>query len=99
MVALIARRSKYDFWIPDKILTLETKIQIKKYFSEIENFDRKIFPNFFSDQKKSYPKIEKIFFSKNRFSRFLDPKKNDPKKIPNIFFDQNFRSRKNIFLI
>ena len=28
MVALIARRSKYDFWIPDEILTLETKIQI-----------------------------------------------------------------------
>ena len=25
MVALIARRSKYDFWIPDEILTLEKK--------------------------------------------------------------------------
>ena len=32
MVALIARRSKYDFWIPDEILTLEIKIQIKKIF-------------------------------------------------------------------
>ena len=32
MHALIARRSKYDFWIPDKILTLEIKIQIKKIF-------------------------------------------------------------------
>ena len=37
--ALIARRSKYDFWIPDEILTLEIKIQIKKYFFEIENVD------------------------------------------------------------
>ena len=25
MCALITRRSKYDFWIPDKILTLEKK--------------------------------------------------------------------------
>ena len=38
MDALIARRSKYDFWIPDDILTLETQIQI---FFEIENFDRR----------------------------------------------------------
>ena len=58
MLALIARRSKYDFWIPDEILTLEIKIQIKKYFFEIENFDRKIFSKKKSDQK--------IFPSKNR---------------------------------
>ena len=38
MLTLIARRSKYYFWIPDEILTLEIKIQIKKYFFEIENF-------------------------------------------------------------
>ena len=33
IVALIARRSKYDFWIPGEILTLEMKIQIKKKFT------------------------------------------------------------------
>ena len=38
MVALIARRSKYDFWIPDEILTLETKIQIKKIFFRDRKF-------------------------------------------------------------
>ena len=32
MFALIARRSKYHFWIPDKILILEKKIRIKKLF-------------------------------------------------------------------
>ena len=59
MFALIARCSKYDFWIPDEILTLEIKIQIKKYFFEIENFDRKknriFFRTFFF-----HPKIENI---------------------------------------
>ena len=62
MVALIARRSKYDFWIPDEILTLEIKIQIKKIFSEIENVDWKKKSKFFPDQKKF--RIQK---SKNRF--------------------------------
>ena len=38
MVALIARRSKYDFWIPDEILTLEKKIQIKKIFFRDRKF-------------------------------------------------------------
>ena len=38
MVALIARRSKYDFWIPDEILTLEIKIQIKKIFFRDRKF-------------------------------------------------------------
>ena len=32
MFVLIARRSKYDFWIPDKILVIEKKILIKKIF-------------------------------------------------------------------
>ena len=32
MVALIARRSKYDFWIPDTILTLEKKSGSKIIF-------------------------------------------------------------------
>ena len=36
MVALIARRSKYDFWIRDKILTLETKIQIKTQMFDLK---------------------------------------------------------------
>ena len=38
MVALIARRSKYDFWIPDEILTLETKNQNKKIFFRDRKF-------------------------------------------------------------
>ena len=38
MDALIARRSKYDFWIPDEILTLEIKIQIKKIFFRDRKF-------------------------------------------------------------
>ena len=38
MHALIARRSKYDFWIPDEILTLEIKIQIKKIFFRDRKF-------------------------------------------------------------
>ena len=36
MVALIARRSKYDFLIPDGILTLEIKIQKKHIFSQYQ---------------------------------------------------------------
>ena len=75
MLALIARRSKYDFWIPDEILTLEIKIQTKKYFFEIENFDRKKIPEKKIGPKKfTHPKI-KIRWeicSKNRFFRFLD---------------------------
>ena len=64
MVALIARRSKYDFWIPDEILTLEKKNQIKKIFFEIENFDRKKNPKKkFGPNKISYPKIENFDLS------------------------------------
>ena len=58
MAALIARRSRYDFWIPDKMLTLETKIQI--IFFEVENVDRKkiwfFFEPFFFLSKN--PKID-----------------------------------------
>ena len=38
MVAVIARRSKYDFLIPDEILTLETKIQNTKIFFRDRKF-------------------------------------------------------------
>ena len=36
MVALIARRSKYDFWIPGEILTLEIKIQKNIFFLDVK---------------------------------------------------------------
>ena len=73
MVALIARRSKYDFWIPDEILTLEIKIQIKKIFFR----DRKFWSNkkseIFSDQK-NFPiqksKKKNDFSKKSIFSIF-----------------------------
>ena len=101
MDALIARRSKYDFWIPDEILTLEKKNRSKKYFFEIENFDRKTNPDFFFGSKKiSHPKIEfrttkcRIDFFDFWMGIFFGPKKKSKN-----FFDQNFRSRKNIFLI
>ena len=61
LLALIARRSKYDFWIPDEILTLETKIQIKKIFFRDRKFwskknpEKKFGPKIFS-----HPKIENI---------------------------------------
>ena len=69
MVALIARRSKYDFWIPDEILTLEIKIQIKKIFFRDRKFWSKKKSNFFSDQKifpiqkpkKSMKNVSSIF--------------------------------------
>ena len=63
MDALIARRSKYDFWIPDEILTLEIKIQIKKIFFRDRKFWSKKKSNFFRTQKK--------FPSKNRKNRFF----------------------------
>ena len=76
MVALIAQRSKYDFWIPDEILTLEIKIQIKKYFFEIENVDRKkigkkMGPKNFPIQKwsKTFPDF---FRSKFSISKKID---------------------------
>ena len=48
MVALIARRSKYDFWIPGEILTLEIKIQKKIFFLDVNFFGSKnIFGDFF----------------------------------------------------
>ena len=36
MVALIARRSKYDFWIPGEILGLEKKSEQKSFFFDLE---------------------------------------------------------------
>ena len=53
MVVLIAQRSKYDFWIPDELLILETKTQIKTKIFEVENFDR---------TKKSFFGLKKIRF-------------------------------------
>ena len=100
MDALIARRSKYDFWIPDKILTLEIKIQIKKIFFRDRKFWSKKNPENFSDQKFFPSKNQKIdFFEKSIFSIFGWENFFGPKIIPDFFFDQNFRSRKNIFLI
>ena len=52
--ALIARRSKYDFWIPGGILTLEIKIQKKNMFSRFENF--------WIEKKKSAKFLDPIFF-------------------------------------
>ena len=87
MVALIARRSKYDFWIPDEILTLEQNSDQKKH--EVENVDRKkktiFFYHFF------YPKIgENQFFRKNDFFDFWIGKMFDPKKNPDIFVRSKF---------
>ena len=63
MDALIARRSKYDFWIPDEILTLEIKIQIKKIFFRDRKFwSKKKSGNFFGPKIFSHPKIENIDF-------------------------------------
>ena len=48
MVALIARRSKYDFWILGGILTLEINIQKKIFFLDVIFFGSKnIFGDFF----------------------------------------------------
>ena len=98
MDALIARRSKYDFWIPDEILTLEIKIQIKKYFFEIENFDRKIFSKKKSDQKNSHPKINfwSDFFPIDFFDFWMG-KKIGPKKILNFFSIKIFDLEKIFF--
>ena len=61
MVALIGRRSKYDFWIPDKILTLEKKIQKKKLFFRGRKFRSKKNRKFFSIEIFDLEK--KSFFS------------------------------------
>ena len=54
MVALIARRSKYDFWIPGEILTLEIKISLDVKIFQSKN----IFGDFWGPKIFSYPKIE-----------------------------------------
>ena len=59
MSTLIVRHSKYDFWIPDEILTLEKNLYQKNIFFEVENLD----------QKKSDPKK---FIIKNRKNRFFE---------------------------
>ena len=51
MVALIARHSKYDFWIPGGILTLEIKIQKKIFFLDVKFFGSKNMFGDFLDQK------------------------------------------------
>ena len=58
--ALIARRSKYDFWIPGGILTLEIKIQKKLFFLDVKIFGSKFFfgdffgPIFFPNPKSKF---------------------------------------------
>ena len=59
MLALIARRSKYDFWIPGGILTLEIKIQKKIVFLDVKFFgSKKKFGDFFGSKLFSSSKIE-----------------------------------------
>ena len=50
MVALIARRSKYDFWILGGILTLEIKIQKKIIFLDVKIFGSEFFSATFLEQ-------------------------------------------------
>ena len=53
---MIARCSKYDFWIPDKILSWNRKILEKKIFFQIK---KNLEENIFSNRKKI---SKKIFF-------------------------------------
>ena len=90
MDALIARRSKYDFWIPDEILTLEIKIQIKKIFFRDRKFWSKKKAEFFSDQKKiPIQKSKKSILGKIIFFDFWIGKKIWSKKVA----EKNFRSK------
>ena len=68
------QRSKYDFWIPDKILTLETKNQIKtQIFWDQKIWSTKKSGKFFGPNVFSYPKIRKNwFFEKIYFSKIID---------------------------
>ena len=76
MVVLIARLSKYDFWIPGGILTLEIKIQKKIFFIDVNFFGSKNIFGDFSIQKKSH-RLKK-FFSEFLFleSKFRQESKN-----------------------
>ena len=68
MVALIARRSKYDFLIPGGILTLEIKIQKKIFFLDVTFFGSKnIFGDFFGPNFFSYLKIENFDFGLGKY--------------------------------
>ena len=82
MVALIARHSKYDFWILDGILILEIKIQKKIFFLDVNFFGSKnIFGDFFWT----------IFFflTQNRNFRFWVRKKKWVQKSRRFFFSIN----------
>ena len=89
--ALIARRSKYDFWIPDEILTLETKNQIKNIFFR----DRKFWSKKFPPSKNQFL----VRFFLYRFFRFLDGKIFLVRKNFRFFFRSKFSISKIIFLI
>ena len=100
MFALIARRSKYDFWIPGGILTLEIKIQIKKIFFRDRKFwSKKKIENFFGPKKNSDPKIGKsIWILKNDFPDFWIRKKKWSEKKSGFFFRSTFSiSKKYLF--
>ena len=86
MVALIARRSKYDFWIPGEILTLEKKSRSKIIFlSRSKILIEKKIRNFFRTKIFSSSKNRKNHDF--RFFRFLDAENFfGPKKKSGIFF-------------
>ena len=93
MVALIARRSKYDFWIPGGIFTLEIKIQKKIPFLDVKIFRPKhIFGDFLGPIFFSYAKIEKFDFGigKNCWSQ---------KIAENIFRSKKFHIEKKYFFL
>ena len=100
MFALIARRSKYDFWIPDGILTLEIKNNKTFFFSRYQIF-------WIEKKVRRFLWIKLFFLTQNRnFRNFdfsskmsiLDEDFFWSKKSPNCFFDPtNLISRKNMF--
>ena len=58
MFALMAQRSKYDFWIPGGILTLEIKIQKQTFFLDVKFVgSKKKFSDFFGSKCFSSSKI------------------------------------------
>ena len=90
LFALIARRSKYDFWIPDKILDQSRKKILQKIYFQPKNFsiEKKIKCFFFKIEKKSDPK--KKSEQKNFDQKKID-QKNFNSKIENFnFFIKTF---------
>ena len=72
MFALMAQRSKYDFWIPGGILTLEIKIQKQTFFLDVKFVgSKKKFGDFFGSKKISSSKIENVE-EKSKFRFFLN---------------------------